>query len=130
MMAGLTWTPWRSDATGNVWEWEGRAEATRIIVGPAEHAYIVGLQQAMDRIDKENVQLRAEINGTEWENDLLANAPEHFDGDEAQSEIVTRYVHALDALADACRAYFDNPMEVTVNPVLAALDAVRPGEGR
>ena len=34
---------------------------------------------------------------TDWENDLLANAPEWLDDDVAQCEIVTRYVRWLEA---------------------------------
>ena len=34
---------------------------------------------------------------TDWENDLLTNAPEWLDDDVAQCEIVTRYVRWLEA---------------------------------
>ena len=46
------WTPIRVDQTGNCWEWEYRAEGTRIIVEPAAHAYIVGLQKRLAEFEE------------------------------------------------------------------------------
>lgn len=43
----------------------------------------------------------------EWENDLVVNAPDHFDGDEAQSAIVTNYVRALEAVVEAVGKWYE-----------------------
>lgn len=45
------WYPWRTDQTGNVWEWEYRDDkGTRLIVDPVAHACIVRLQTERDMV--------------------------------------------------------------------------------
>lgn len=58
--AGDGWNPLRVDDAGNCWEWEYRdGRGTRIIVGPAEHAYILGLQKPLWRTPMAHVSAAA-----------------------------------------------------------------------
>lgn len=61
----VTWTPYRSDESGNVWEWEGRADATRIIVDPAAHAYIAQMSVDINSLLAENRRLREALDNAE-----------------------------------------------------------------
>lgn len=43
----------------------------------------------------------------DWLNELVENAPSHYDGDEAQEAIVVRYVRDLEAAAAAAKNFIE-----------------------
>ncbi len=58
----LTWTPYRVDEAGTVWEWEGRSGGgTRILVDTATHAYMTQTQRDTDALIGEVERLRAAL---------------------------------------------------------------------
>ena len=83
--------------TGDCMTYATAADCYAGHVSAALRSQVATLSAELGRVHLENQELRAEVNGTEWENNLLLNAPDWLDGDVAQSELVTEYVRWLES---------------------------------